>query len=437
MDARKTMNSRRLLPLILLSAGLATGAQAAPERFEEVDLPASIRSGVDLIHIDEDASPAPPARDALAEALSLDDKLGAPVDLLQPMHPLYTELRRSLVRYRQRWGGLPEVQIPEGPAMRQGADGERVALLRQRLGLDGGTRFDAALAKAVRDYQRAHGLGIDGIVDVETIASLNLGADHYEKLILVNLERARALPSRREGKYIVVDAAAARLWLYEDGEAKDSMRTIVGSKAQATPMLAATIRFAEVNPYWNVPPDLVARLIAPRVLEYGTGYLRDRRYEILSGWTDDAVPLDPETIDWQAVAAGEQDLRVRQLPGAGNSMGKIKFMMPNSYGIYLHDTPNKALFAEEDRWISNGCVRVEDARRLAAWLFGEMPEARDPDRDEQVPLEEPVPVYITYLTAAPGEDGEVQFRADRYDRDRRVMARMFGAGPAVETASRQ
>lgn len=428
---------RRLLLLVSLSAGLATDASAAPGRFEEVELPASIRSGVDLIYIDEEAEPAQPVPDDLVAELALEDRPGAPLDLLTPMHPLYTELRRSLVRYRQRWSGLPQVRIPEGPALRQGSEGERVGLLRQRLGVGEGTRFDTALAKAVRAYQRAHGLADDGEAGAETIASLNRGAEHHEKLILVNLERAGQLPSDGHGKYILVDAAAARLWLYEDGEAKDSMRVIVGSKAQATPMLAAAIRYAEVNPYWNVPPDLVTRLIAPRVIEHGTQYLRDRRYELLSGWNDGAVPLDPATVDWQAVAAGDQDLRVRQLPGANNSMGKIKFMMPNSYGIYLHDTPNKALFADDERWISNGCVRVEDARRLAAWLFGDMPEPSDPDREERVPLHEPVPVYITYLTAAPGADGEVEFRPDRYDRDRPVMARMFGAGRELETASRR
>jgi murein L,D-transpeptidase YcbB/YkuD len=112
-------------------------------------------------------------------------------------------------------------------------------------------------------------------------------------------------------------------------------------------------------------------------------------------------------------------------------MGEIKFMMPNHLGIYLHDTPDKTLFDVDDRWISNGCIRVQDARRLARWLFGEMPHAEPRDRQQRVDLDDPVPVFITYLTAAPGADGEIVFRADPYSRDAPIIARMFGDGDEV------
>ena len=192
-------------------------------------------------------------------------------------------------------------------------------------------------------------------------------------------------------------------------------------------MMAAQLRFASVNPYWNVPPELVVSLIAPNVLKQGLTYLKDRRYEVLADWSDEAPALDPSTIDWQAVADGRKEIRVRQLPGPANSMGQVKYMMPNDFGIYLHDTPNKAVFADDNRWISNGCIRLEDSNRFAKWLMGGLPQAPDPDRPLRADLPQPVPVYITYLTASATPTG-IAFRADPYKRDAAVIARYF-SGP--------
>ena len=240
---------------------------------------------------------------------------------------------------------------------------------------------------------------------------------------MVNLDRARRLPESDErGRYILVDAGAARIYLFEDGRLQDSMKAIVGKASSATPMMAALVRYASVNPYWNVPPDLTQTLIAPRVLSEGLRHLQAERYEVLSDWSEQAQVLDPAEIDWAAVAEGKIELRVRQLPGRGNSMGDIKFMMPNDFGIYLHDTPDKALFQREDRWISNGCVRVEDARRLAKWLFGHMPTGSSRDVEEEVELSDPVPVYITYMTVGASPEG-ITFRRDPYHRDAALLDR--------------
>ncbi len=238
----------------------------------------------------------------------------------------------------------------------------------------------------------------------------------------------RALPTEPGKRYVLVDVPAARLWIYEDGKAKDTMRVIVGNREQETPMLAVNIRYAEVNPYWNIPLDLVKDRVAPRVLSQGLGSLEARRFEELSDFTDAATVMDPAGIDWQAVADGRLEVRVRQLPGDGNSMGAIKFMMPNDYGIYLHDTPDKSLFAQPERWISNGCVRVEDAGRLAEWLFGRPPQEGTLDPDVRVDLAAPVPVFITYMTAAPSADGSVAFMPDPYGRDVRALAQMKRSG---------
>jgi hypothetical protein len=223
--------------------------------------------------------------------------------------------------------------------------------------------------------------------------------------------------------------------MYENGQPVDSMKVIVGKTASATPMMAALMRFASVNPYWNVPPDLVAELIAPKVLSDGVTYLAERRYEVLDGWENDAKVIDAATVDWNAVVKGALELRVRQLPGGANSMGAIKFMMPNEYGIYLHDTPNKALFAADNRWVSNGCVRLEDAERLARWVFGAMPRASDSKWEEQVPLQQAIPVYVTYLTVGATPDGPT-FRADPYNRDKVVLERFAEAGDGMADANR-
>jgi murein L,D-transpeptidase YcbB/YkuD len=203
------------------------------------------------------------------------------------------------------------------------------------------------------------------------------------------------------------------------------MRAAVGAKDTQTPMMAALIRYANVNPYWNIPQSLQVKLIAPRVLEQGLKYLTDRHDEVFAcNSTGNANPIDPATIDWQAVEDGKLSLRMRQGPGGGNSMGKIKFMMPNKFGIYLHDTPDKTVFDVDQRWISNGCIRLQDAPRLAAWLFGAMPKGRDPDVEERVELPEPVPVFVTYFTVEATPDG-IMFRADPYGRDPAVLARYF------------
>jgi L,D-transpeptidase YcbB len=401
-------------------------ALAQEQPIEPIDLPPSIEQGVDLIYIDPEIKPEIERRDELLQSMGLEDWSGAPIDLFVPVNNTYTELRRGLMKYRQRWGNLPQVQIPTGmTAMKAGSKDERVSLLRQRLGLAEGTQFDSALEKAVRAYQSAHGLTSDGIVGNGTIASLNLGADHYERVIILNMERARRLPTASDKeRYILVDAGAARLYMYEDGKVVDSMNVIVGDSDRQTPMMAAELRYIQLNPYWNVPPDLVRTIVAKNVLEQGLTYLTERDYQILSDWTDEATLLDPATIDWQAVYDGTVTIRARRGPGPWNSMGDMKFMIPNDFGIYLHDIPDpeKPMFKTDDRWISNGCIRLQDAERLEKWVFGDPPSPSG-EAEERVDVPDPVPVYITYFTVAPAKDG-IAFRPDRYNRDEKLLARV-------------
>ena len=241
-------------------------------------------------------------------------------------------------------------------------------------------------------------------------------ASTAEARLKLNLERTRLLPGSDTGKSIIVDAASQRLWMVDGGKLQGSMRVIVGKASEPTPMIASVVRSVILNPYWNVPVDLVKGRIASNILSQGTGYLATRKYDVLSDWTENARLVDPGTIDWKAVAAGRADVRVRQLPSATNAMGAVKFPFANRYGVYLHDTPDKALFAEANRLLSSGCVRLEDASRLMKWVIGDTPVVPTGRPEQSVKLATPVAVYITYLTAQ-WDGAKLALLDDPYDRD--------------------
>ena len=234
--------------------------------------------------------------------------------------------------------------------------------------------------------------------------------------VLVSLERARQRPFQK--RYLMVDAASARLYMIEDGRIADSMRVIVGSAEAPTPMVASTIYYATLNPYWHVMPEMIRSLIAPNVLSQGVSYLKRQGYQIqpASGGAD-APLLDPTKVDWHAVANGGETIRVRQLPGPANSMGRVKFGFPNSTDIYLHDTPVKEKFEAADRSVSHGCIRLEDAERLSRWLMnGRDPIGASSAPKDNVALPTPVPIYVTYLTAQ-ARGGQLSFVDDDYGLD--------------------
>ncbi|MGE5563737.1 MAG: L,D-transpeptidase family protein [Bacillota bacterium] len=402
-------------------------AQSKGPALEPIDLPPAIEQGVDMIYIDESLVPKAVHRGGFLAGMQDAAWSAAPVDLFTPVNPIYTELRRGLVKYEQNWGSLPQIQIPAGPTLKPGSTGERVAMLRTRLGLPDGDSYDAALAAKVKEFQAVHALKDDGIAGAGTIEALNRGADYYEQLIIINMERAKRLPAPDEqSKYVIVDSGDARLSMWENGRKVDEMKVVVGKAESATPMMAAYIKYADVNPYWNVPPDLVRNLIAPRVVAQGVSYLTDREYQVMTDYSEDAQLIDPHDVDWQAVVNGTQEVRLRRLPSPANSMGMMKFMLPNYFGIYLHDSPEKEHFTKNELWISNGCVRLEDYKRLAKFLFdGTVPKGRDPKVEQHVDLPREIPVYMTYLTVQPTAHG-VQFLEDHYGRDAHLMER-YGA----------
>lgn len=249
-----------------------------------------------------------------------------------------------------------------------------------------------------------------------------------EALLRLNLERIRAIPANNTGRHVLVDAANARLYMFENGEIVDSMAVVVGKADNQTPMMAGFLRYAQVNPYWNVPPDLVRQRIAANVLSRGLGYLRTGGYQVLDGWDDDAKVINPASVDWQAVASGLSEVRVRQLPGGDNFMGKVKFMFPNPQGIYLHDTPDKQLMVKDERQFSSGCVRLADAARFGKWLMGKPLPTKVKKAETRIDLPEIVPLYITYLTATVAPGRGIAYAPDVYGRDAPRLASLAGGG---------
>jgi murein L,D-transpeptidase YcbB/YkuD len=249
--------------------------------------------------------------------------------------------------------------------------------------------------------------------------AMEANGGRIDQRVLTTLERVRATPFQK--RYIMVDAATAQLYMIEDGRIADQMRVIVGKSDSSTqtPMLASTIYFATLTPYWHVSDDMIRTLIAPNVLQQGLGYLKSHGYEVMpdSSAGYDGKPLDPTKVNWNAVANGEVRLKVRQLPGPANSMGRMKFGFPNAYDIYLHDTPKKDLFASDDRDLSHGCIRLEDAERLGRWLMQRDPSTAARAPEQNVALPTPVPIYITYMTAH-ADGGTLAFADDPYGKDR-------------------
>lgn len=232
--------------------------------------------------------------------------------------------------------------------------------------------------------------------------------------IVANLDRLRAIPARN--RFALVNVPTQTLFMYENGRQVDSMKVVVGMKDHPTPMISSVIYYTTFNPYWNVPEHLVRKTIAANVLKQGTGYLKTRGYQVMSDWTTHATIIPSEQIDWNAVAAGTTKIRVRQLPGPNNSMGRLKFSFANNEDIYLHDTPSKALFDKMDRNLSNGCVRLEDAARFGRWLLGRPPVAPSTEPELFVQIPQGVPIFITYATALPAA-GKITYATDIYGLD--------------------
>ena len=329
----------------------------------------------------------------------------AVADLL-PRHPGYDRLRSALERYRAivRSGGWPSMD--DGPSLRLGDSGTRVVALRARLAATvdlpsaEGDTFDEPLDAALRRFQARHGLDADGIAGPATRAALNVTAARRVEQIELNLERWRWLEPTLGDRYVLVNIAGFDAGLYDDDRLTLGMRAVVGTRYHRTPIFSDEIRYIVFSPYWNIPESIAREEIRPK----GESYMRKNDIEVLPGG------------------------RLRQRPGPNNSLGRVKFMFPNRFNVYLHDTPARELFASSARSFSHGCIRLEKPLVLAeallrgqGWTMDEIEEATDRSTPRTVNLHEPVPVHILYWTAWVDENGTVQFRRDLYGRDPTVL----------------
>lgn len=383
-------------------------------------------------------SQSPRDRDLLEtmEAAVTSGRVGETLQALAPPYAGYHRLRDELARYRDIRDSGGFVPVAWGPSLKPGAAGIRVDALCRRLrqGSDlpptepcrEGMLYDN-LQPAVTRFQRRHGLEDDGITGPQTLAALDVSAAERLQQIELNLERWRWLPHDLGRRHIVVNIAGFNLEVVEDDRRVMSMRVIVGKPYQQTPVFSERMRYLVFSPYWQVPYSIATREILPKLRE-DPAYLARENLTVLQGWGGDEKIVDPATVDWDSVSAKGFPYRFRQEPGPDNSLGRVKFMFPNRFNVYLHDTPSRQLFQRSERTFSHGCIRIEKPMELAEYLLAEREgwdrqrilDAASRQQEQAVSLPEPVPVHILYWTAWASADGSVQFRQDIYNRDRKL-----------------
>jgi murein L,D-transpeptidase YcbB/YkuD len=362
---------------------------------------------------------------------------GALLESLLPAAPEYRALVERLATLRRLRDDGGWVSIDPGPTMRSGDTGPRVAQLIDRLRVSGdfngqpGDRFDAAVATAVREFQARHGLTADGLVGRGTISALNVPIQDRINQIIVNLERWRWLPESLGDRYVIVNIAGFRLDVVELGETTLTMRVVVGRPYRRTPVFSDTIRYLVLNPSWEVPSTIATQDKLP-IIKQNPNYLADQGYQLLQGWGADEKRVDPASVDWTTITPRNFPFRLRQGPGPLNALGLVKFMFPNKFSVYLHDTPARDLFAEDARAFSSGCIRLESPLDLAELLLRDNPNwsraaidrAIADGREQTVSLPQPLPVHLLYWTVWVDENGVLQFRDDIYGRDLPVLSEL-------------
>lgn len=354
---------------------------------------------------------------------------------LLPQLPMYRHLRKGLSQYRAiAWkGGWP--MVPEGPEMNIGNRGYRVAALKARLMTTGdmpegsigeNVVFDDSMLVAVKKFQERHGILPDGEVGKGTMRALNLPAEYYVRQIEINMERWRWLPRNLGERHIFVNIANFEMEVVEFDSAVIQMPVVVGKYYRKTPIFSGLMTHLVMNPFWKVPSTIASEDIFPKVKK-DRNFLYQRNIKIVKNWNDDEE-VDPEMIDWESVRPDSFPYLFRQDPGNDNALGRIKFMFPNKFDVYLHDTPSKDLFKRNVRAYSSGCIRIQRPEELAAYLLqGEtgwnqlvITDTLASGIKTEVKLPSPVPVHLFYSTAWMGADGVLNFRRDIYDRDERL-----------------
>jgi len=355
---------------------------------------------------------------------------------LLPRQAGYARLRKKLAQYRKIAADGGWVAVSQGPKLQKGDRNGRVMLLRERLFAEGDVErsfwgdedhFDETLETGVRHFQERNGLDVDGVVGPQTLESLNVTAHERVLQIALNMERWRWLPQDLGDCHILVNIAGFNLAVVENDHVYMDMRIVSGKSYRRTPVFSGQMTYVVLNPSWNVPYKLAVQDKLPLIKE-NVGYLAEQGMRVYQGWGAETMEIDPHTIDWSQISPENFSFRLRQDPGPKNALGHIKFMFPNKFDVYLHDTPSKDLFEKAVRTFSSGCIRIEKPVELAEFLLQDDPEWRpekiqaalEKGEEKTVRLPKPIPIHLLYWTAWVDEKGTVHFRKDIYGRDKRL-----------------
>ena len=352
------------------------------------------------------------------------------LETLIPRGWFYRAMREGLARYRAIAvnGGWPTV--PDGPTLRPGDTDSRVSIMALRLAATGdlheGTasaidvRYGQDLEQAVRRFQARHGLEVDGIVGPGTLRAMNVSAAERVRQLEINLERARWVLDDISDYFILVNIAGFRVYVVRDREVVWETRAQVGRPYRKSPIFRDEMKYLVFNPTWTVPYSIATRDLLPQIKQ-NPGFFEARGFDLLGR---NGEPVEPSSVDWAGVTSNSFPYTLVQKPGPANAMGRVKFMFPNQYAVYLHDTPSRYLFDRADRTFSSGCIRIENPFELAEILLGpdgwtreRFESVLDTGKERTVFLSRPVPVLLLYWTALANPDGTVSFFPDVYSRD--------------------
>ena len=359
--------------------------------------------------------------------------IAAALEETSPDTPFYTWLRQALVTYRGILAGGGWPTVPGGEVLKVGSTGPRVAVLRKRLEITGDLTtldrvdpavFDEGLEAGVKRFQERHGIDPDGNVGPRSIEEMNIPVEARIDQIRASLERVRWVFRDVEEDYLIVDIAGFNAYLVKGGERIWSTRVQVGKSYHATPVFKDTMRYLDFNPTWTIPPGILRNETLPRIRK-DPNYLSRNNMSVV---TTAGKIVDPSTIDWAATATGGFPYMIRQEPGPHNALGRVKFIFPNKYMVYLHDTPSKGLFARTERAFSHGCIRTQNPFELATLLLDgqgwdrvRVDQVVASKKNTRVNLESPITVMLLYWTAEADAEGTVFFRKDLYNRDAPII----------------
>lgn len=365
------------------------------------------------------------------EAALAADNIYARIEALKPTHRFYLTLKTELQRYRTAAAAGDPAPLPQGAVIKPGGSDSRVPALRARLVSSGDLSslaltatpavYDAVLESAVRRYQERMGLTADGAVGARTIEELNVPMANRIKQLRVNLDRGRILLQDLPPQFVVVNIAGYFIYVMRGEEVIWSSRVQVGKPYRRTPIFRSEINYLVWNPTWTVPPGIIQNDILPAARRDPSSITR-RGLNVLDR---NGEKVDPGEIDWARYKSGNIPYTLRQEPGPENALGRVKFMFPNSYSVYLHDTPSKSLFDASDRSFSSGCVRVERPFELAMlllndpqqWNESSIAQTLKTERLQNVTLKSKMPILLAYWTAWVDAQGKVNFRRDIYGQD--------------------